>query len=194
MRIVRGSTLAVIFGKRNRQKEHKMDEERIEYLKKKQFEFQEKLKLKSKIKNLDLFISKLQQNFDVEITKISFPFCEIASPNKYDLPKKPEYTKFTIYSDESENEIIHIIKTWFIEQKSNKFLIRNSNLIEENDWLEIDSKSLLNNFDIAFIDLNLFHTLIFSPTSKNFLNIFEFENEVVLYKGKIRNKEIKYYC
>jgi hypothetical protein len=171
-----------------------MNVDRIAYLKKKQFEFQEKLKLKSKIENLELFISNLQQNFNVKITKISFPFCEIASPNKYDLPEKPEYTKFTIYSDESENEIIQIIKNWFIEQKSNKFLIRNGNLIEENDWLEIDSKSLLNNFHIAIIDLNLFHTLIFSPTSKNFLNIFEFENEVVFYKGKIDNKKIKYYC
>lgn len=169
-----------------------MEDNRYKYLKSKQHEFHESFKIQSKHKNLNSFISLVQKQFNVKITEASFPLSEIVSPVRYDLPEEPKYTKFII--DTNETEIIQLIKDWFAEQKSETFLIKNVNLINRDDWLEIDSQSLLENFNHAFIKFDLLHTLIFSPSSKNFINVFEFENEVIFYKGNISDKEIRYYC
>lgn len=188
------TTLAVIFRKKEKQSTITMEKDRNEYLKKKKLEFHKKHELVIKQKKLDSFISDLQERFHVKITKISFPFSEIASPTLYNLPSEPKYMKFTINSPENENQIISIIKEWFTKQESKIFLIKNNHLIDNDDFLEIDSLSLLENFNSAILEFDLFHTLIFSPSSNNFINIFEFENEVIFYKGNISGEKIKYYC
>jgi hypothetical protein len=171
-----------------------MEQGRYEYLKKKKLEFDRIREIDIKQRKLDKFILNLQEKFRVKITNTSFPFSEIASPTSYNLPSEPKYTKLIISSIESENQIVSIIKEWFTKQESKTFLIRNGHLMSTNDWLEIDSLSLLENFNSAVLDFDLFHTLIFCPSSNNFINIFEFENEVIFYKGIIAEETIKYYC
>jgi len=171
-----------------------MEKDREKYLKKKWLEFHKNQEIAIRQKKLDSFISNLQEKFNAIITKTSFPFSEVASPSLYNLPSEPKYTKFTVNSPENENQIISIIKEWFTKQESKTFLIRNDYLIDKDDFLEIDSLSLLENFNSAILEFDLFHTLIFSPSSNHFINIFEFENEVKFYKGIISRGKIKYYC
>jgi acyl carrier protein len=170
-----------------------MEKERHEYLKMKKLDFDRSQELVGKQKKLDVFISNLQEKFDVKITKAGFPFSEIANPTLFRLPSEPKYSKFISNSPEDEIRIISMIKEWFTKQESKTFLIRNNHLIDSDDWLEVDSIGLLEYFNTAIVEFDILHTLIFSPSTNNFITIFEFENEVIWYKGIIIAGKIKYH-
>lgn len=171
-----------------------MDKEKLDYLKKKQLDFQNSLKLKAKEENLYLFLNTLNNIIPIRIIQKDFPLDEIAKPTLINLPNQPNYINCRFENNDEIERVKLIFKKWITEQKSETLLIKNENLINTNDWIEIDTKALMNNFDFVFEKLDFLYTLIFSNISKGFINSFEFENDVTIYQGNISDNEIKYYC
>jgi len=171
-----------------------MDKEKLDYLKNKQLDFHNSLIQKAKEENLCLFLNTLKNIIPVKIIQKDFPLDKIAKPTLVNLPDEPKYINCRFESSDEVDNVKSIFKNWITEQKSETLLIKNENLIDTNDWIEVDTKTLLNNFDFAFEKLHFLYTIIFSSGAKSFINSFEFENDVTIYKGNVTNSDIKYYC
>ena len=168
---------------------------RIEYLKLKRAENKNRIIIEKKENALNQFLTELN-SLESELVKVgssNIDIENIAEPALYDKPKKPIYTELRFKTIDEELYVKNEIKNWILEQKSGSILIKNEFLIDKTDWLEIKSESLIRNFDLLFDKLNIIYTLMFAPENGNFINSFEFEYDVTIYKGSLMEKEIKYY-
>ncbi|MFD1015518.1 hypothetical protein [Winogradskyella rapida] len=168
---------------------------RIEYLKLKRAEYKNRINIEKKENALNQFLTELN-SLESELGKIvslDIDIENIAQPTLIDKPEKPIYTELRFKTIEEELYVKNEIKNWILEQKSDRLLIKNELLIDRTNWLEIKSELLIRNFDLLFDKLNIIYTLMFSPENGNFINSFEFEYDVTIYKGNLKEKEIKYY-
>ncbi|WP_040254773.1 hypothetical protein [Psychroserpens mesophilus] len=168
---------------------------RIEYLKQKKAEYENRVNLEKKENTLNQFLAELNiiESELVKITDLDINIENIANPALIDKPEKPIFTELRFKTIDEESNVKSEIKKWVLDQKTEKILIKNQLLIDKTDWLEINAKSLIQNFDLLFDKLSILYTLIFSPENGNFMNLFEFEFAVTIYKGNLKGKEIKYY-
>ena len=169
--------------------------ERFEYLKQKRTDNKGRIQLEKRQNVLNQFMSELN-NIESELVKISssdINIEKIASPNLYYKPEIPVFTELRCKTNEEELNVKNVIKNWIFEQGSKRILVKNQFLIENNDWIELNAKSLYQNFDLLFDKLNILHTIMLAPENGNFINIFEFECDVTIYRGIIIENEIKYY-
>ena len=169
--------------------------ERLEYLKQKRTDNKGRIQLEKRQNVLNQFMSELN-NIESELVKISssdINIEKIASPTLYYKPEIPVFTELRCKTNEEELNVKNAIKNWIFEQGSKRILVKNQFLIENNDWIELNAKSLYQNFDLLFDKLNILHTIMLAPENGNFINIFEFEYDVTIYRGIIIENEIKYY-
>uniref|UniRef100_UPI00404B6C92 hypothetical protein n=1 Tax=Flavobacterium sp. TaxID=239 RepID=UPI00404B6C92 len=169
--------------------------ERIEYLKQKRTDFKGRIQLEKRQNVLNQFMSELN-NIESKLVKISssdINIEKIVSPTLYYKPEIPVFTELRYKTNEEELNVKNAIKNWIFNQGSKRILVRNQFLIENNDWLELNAKSLYRNFDLLFDKLNILQTIMLAPENGNFINIFEFECDVTIYRGIITENEIKYY-
>ena len=168
---------------------------RIEDLKLKRAEYKNRINLEQKENALNQFLTELNswESELVKIVSLDIDTENIAQPTLIDKPEKPIYAELRFKTIDEELYVKNEIKNWILEQKSDRILIKNEFLINKTDWLEIKSESLFRNFDLLFDKLNIVYTLMFSPENGNFINSFEFEYDVTIYKGHLKEKEIKYY-
>lgn len=168
--------------------------ERFKYLKQKRTDFKGRIQLEKRQNVLNLFVSELN-SIESELVKISssdINIEKIASPTLYYKPDIPIFTELRYKTNEEEMNVKNAIKKWIFEQGSKRILIKHQFLIEDNDWIELNAKSLYRNFDLLFDKLNILHTIMLAPENGNFINIFEFEYDVTIYRGIITENEIKY--
>lgn len=169
--------------------------ERLEYLEQKRAYYKSRVELEKKQNDLNRFLSELN-SIESELVKISpsdISIKNIASPTLIDKQKNPVYSELRFKTNTEESKVKSVIKNWILEQNSGRVLIKNQYLIEDNDWLELNAKSLYRNFDLLFDKLDILYTLLLAPESGNFINLFEFEYDVTIYRGMITENEIKYY-
>jgi hypothetical protein len=169
--------------------------ERFAYLKQKRAEYKSRIELEKRENDLNHFLVELNC-FESELVKIvssDFYIDNIASPTLYNKPEKPVYLKLRFKTNDEKSNVKNVIKNWILELDAEKILIKNPLLINKNDWLEINTQSLNKNFDILFDKLNILYTIMLEPENGNFINIFEFEYDVTIYKGLLKGNEIEYY-
>ncbi|AUC75533.1 hypothetical protein [Olleya sp. Bg11-27] len=168
---------------------------RIEYLKLKRAEYKNLINLEKKENALNQFLTELNnlESGLVKIISLDIDIENIAKPTLFNKPQKTIFTELRFKTIDEELYVQNEIKNWILEQKSDRILIKNEFLIDKTDWLEIKSGLLFRNFDLLFEKLNIVYTLMFSPENGNFINSFEFEHDVTIYKGNLKEKEIKYY-
>ena len=169
--------------------------DRLEYLKQKRANYKSRVNLEKRENDLNQFLSELN-NIEPELVKVSscdIDIKSIASPNLYNKPESPVYTELRFKSIEEELNVKNTIRQWILEQTPKPVLCKNQLLIDDKDWLEINTESLNRNFDLLFDKLDILYTIMVVPENGNFINLFEFEFDVTIYKGTIKNNEIKYY-
>ncbi|HRE76945.1 MAG TPA: hypothetical protein PLL09_03880 [Flavobacterium sp.] len=169
--------------------------ERLEYLKQKRTNYKGRTELEKRQNDLNQFLSELN-NIESELVKISssdINIKNIASPTLYDKPENPVYTELRYKTNEEKLNVKSAIKNWIFEQGSKRILVKNQFLIENNDWLELNAKSLYRNFDLLFEKLNILYTIMLAPENGNFITLFEFEYDVTIYSGIITENGITYY-
>lgn len=172
-----------------------MNTEKRKELQLKRKELQEKLESIEKQTKLDSYISILKE---CGLQKVNIPDVDIPKSQlfkdtwKYD----PEIPIFKTFSYRQGNKLIDI-KTFVIEwvktNSNQSVLFSNDKLMNNKDWLEINSNELLLNFDSLFNKLDIEHNILMNKDSKDFLSICEFEEEVFIYKGKVKDEKIEYY-
>lgn len=171
------------------------DRDRIEYLKQKRAENKNRIVLEKKENALNLFLTQLNEVEPklARVVSLDLDIENIVSPTLINKPEKPIYNTLRFRTIEDESNVKNHIRNWITEQKSDKILIKNEFLIKKTDWLEINTKSVLQNFELLFEKLDLIYTIIFTPENGNFINSFEFEFDVTIYKGNLYKTRIKYY-
>lgn len=168
---------------------------RIEYLKQKRIEYLNRINFEKKENALNVFLQKIN-SFDSELVRIislEIDIENIAKPTLYNKPKKPIYIDLRYKTINEQSNVKCKIKNWILDQKTKTVLIKNDLLIGETDWLELNVEALIKNFDLLFYELNILYTLIFASEKASFINLFEFEDNVTIYTGKIDGENIKYY-
>lgn len=169
--------------------------DRLEYLKQKRVDYKSRVDLEKRQNDLNQFLSELN-SIESELVKISssdINIKNIASPTLYDKPEYPIYTELRFKTNEEESNVKSLIRKWILEQNSERILCKNQLLINNNDWLEINAESLYRNFDLLFDKMDILYTIMLVPENGNFINLFEFEYDVTIYKGILKENEIKYY-
>ena len=169
--------------------------DRIEYLKLKRAEYKNRMNIEKKVRALNQFLTELNslESELVKVVSLDIDIENIAQPTLIDKPEEPIYTELRFKTLEEEFYVKKEIKKWILEQKSDRILIKNEFVIKNTDWLEIKSELLIRYFDLLFDKLNIIYTLMYAPENGNFINSFEFEFDVTIYKGNLNEKEIKYY-
>lgn len=168
---------------------------RIERLKQKRNEYLDRINFEKKENALNVFLEELN-SLDSELVKIvslEIDLENIAKPTLIHKPEKPIYSELKFKTIIEKTNVKNKIKSWILEQKTKKVLIKNEFLIKEADWLELNVESLFRNFDLLFEKLNITYTLMFSPENGNFINLFEFEFAVTIYIGNLNGNDVKYY-
>lgn len=169
--------------------------ERLEYLKKKRADNKSRVELEKRQNDLNQFLSELN-SIESELVKISssdINIKNIANATLYDKPENPVYTELQFKTNKEKSNVKNVVKSWILEQNSGRILVKNQFLIEDNDWLEFKAKSLYRNFDLLFDKLDILYTIMLAPENGKFVNLFEFEYAVTIYRGTITENEIKYY-
>lgn len=169
--------------------------ERLEYLKQKRTDYKGRIEFEKRQNDLNQFVSELN-TIESELVKISsfdINTKNIVSPTLYDKLENPIYTELRYKTNEEELNVKSVIKNWIFEQGSKRILIKNQFLIENNDWFELNAKSLYRNFDLLFDKLNILYTIMLAPKNGNFITLFEFEYDVTIYRGIISENGVKYY-
>ena len=169
--------------------------DRIEYLKLKRAEYKNRMNIEKKVRALNQFLTELNslESELVKVVSLDIDIENIAQPTLIDKPEEPIYTELRFKTLEEEFYVKKEIKKWILEQKSDRILIKNEFVIKNTDWLEIKSELLIRYFDLLFDKLNIIYTLMYAPENGNFINSFEFEFDVTIYKGNLNEKKIKYY-
>ena len=169
--------------------------DRLEYLREKRANFKSRAELKKRQNDLSQFLTELNnvESDLVKVVSMDINIENIASPTLYDKPEKPIYTELKFKTINEELYVKTEIKNWISEQEAESVLIKNPFLIDKTDWLEISTKSLIRNFDLLFDRLDILYTIMFVAENGNFINLFEFEFDVTIYKGNLNENEIKYY-
>jgi hypothetical protein len=168
--------------------------DRLQYLKQKRTEYKAQIEHKKKQDNLNQFLSELN-SLEINLASITssdIDISNIANPALYNKPKLPLYKELRYKTKEEEFNVKNEIKQWILRQNSEHVLIKTEFLIENNDWLKLNAKSLYHNFDSLFEKLDILHTIMLSAKHGNFITLFEFENRVTIYQGKLQGNEIEY--
>ena len=169
--------------------------ERLEYLKQKRADYKTRVELEKRQNDLNQFLFELN-SIESELVKISsseINIKNIASPALYDKPENPVHTELRFKTNKEESNVKNIVKSWILEQNSGRILVKNQFLIEDSDWLEFKAETLYRNFELLFDKLDILYNIMLEPENGNFINLFEFEYNVTIYKGIITGNEIKYY-
>lgn len=169
--------------------------DRIEYLRQKRNNFQNRLKLQKKQEELEKFISELNsiESGLATVTNLKIDTSNIASPTRYNIPEKPVHKKLKYRTLQDELNVSKVLLDWIGQQRPERILIGNQFLIHTDDWLMISATKLSANFDALFNELSLLYTIMIAPECGNFISSFEFESEVIIYQGNLNGEEIKYY-
>lgn len=171
------------------------ESDRIEYLKQKRVDYKSRIDLEKRQNALLKFVAELN-NIESELVQIkssNISIENIASPTLYNKPEKPIYHEFRFKTKDEVTNVKSIIKNWILDQKPKKIFCKNELLINRDDWFEINGESLYRNFDLLYEKLEILYTIMLEPKSGNFINLFEFEYTVTIYKGTLKENEIEYH-
>lgn len=145
---------------------------------------------KQKNKLID-FLNNLNRKTDSElkITSEQFPLKKIANPAAYDTPDFPKHLNIRCKTDQELTLVKKKYKDWVSNQKTKNIFFKNKYCLNTNDWIVCSKRDFLENFDVFFDELDVMYTILFFPMNRNFISSFEFEYNVIIYKGFINDKE-----
>jgi len=172
-----------------------MDADKRKYLELKRKELQDKFDNIEKQSILDAFILNLNEHGvqNLNILDFDLPKSQIINDTwKYD-PVVPIFKTFNYRLGDRSTDVKAFIREWIETNSTQSILININKIVKKEDWLEINSNELLLNLDFLFDELDIEHDILVDKDSNGFLSISEFEDEVNIYKGKISDKQIKYY-
>ncbi len=170
--------------------------ERKQYLLNKKIAFQKKLEIEKRESNLVHFLNNLNKKTDSKFKVVTehFPLGRIVNPAAYNLPDFPKHLSLNCKTDQELIFIKKEFKHWISNQKEKNILIKNKFCLNTNDWIICSKVKFLEHFDVLFDELDIMYTIIFFPQNSNFINSFEFEFKITVFKGIIEESgEIKYY-